>query len=105
MTTPSQRFEKSLTRDNLWIYILTLLKKREMYPYEIRDNIKKSFGFSPGNMTAYIVLRKLRSGGYVKVIKKDQGRGPERTFYKITTKGAAELKKASSVYKSLSKNF
>jgi PadR family transcriptional regulator PadR len=100
MTTPSERFENSLTKDNLWLYILTLLKETEMYPYEIRSTIKERFGFSPGNVTAYIVLKKLKSGGYVRVKKKDQGKGPERTYYVITAKGNEELRKAAGFFKS-----
>ena len=99
MTTPSERFEKSLTKDNLWLYILTLLKEGEMYPYEIRSAIKKRFGFSSGNVTAYIVLKKLKSGGYVRVKKKDRGKGPERTYYLITDKGKKELEIAGDVYR------
>ena len=92
MVKPSERLEKSITKDNLWLYILTLLKKKNLYPYEIKSSIEKSFGFSQGNVTAYIVLKKLKSGGYVKIIKKDQDRGPQRTHYKITEKGLSELK-------------
>jgi DNA-binding PadR family transcriptional regulator len=102
MASPSQRFEKSITKDNLWIYILTLLKKKELYPYEVRKAIKEQFGFFPGNVTAYIVLKKLKTGGYVKVIKKDQAKGPERTFYAITDKGLSELKKAKGIYRRMS---
>lgn len=81
-----------------------LLKKRDLYPYEIREEIKTKFGFSPGTMTAYVVLKKLESGGYVNVLKKDQGKGPERTFYKITEKGLNELNKAKELHKKIS-NF
>ena len=103
LSTPSSRFEKSLTKDNLWIYIFLLLKKRELYPYEIKKAIKKEFGFEPGKMTAYVVLKKLKLEGYVKMVKRDQvieGR-PERTFYKITEKGIAELDKAKELYKEM----
>lgn len=98
---PFERFEKSLTKDNLWIYILTLLKEKEMYPYEIRNKIKEKFRFKPGNVTAYIVLKKLEIGKYVKVSKTKKEQGPERTYYKITKKGKEELKKAAKFYRSL----
>jgi PadR family transcriptional regulator PadR len=99
MATPSQRFERSVTKDNLWIYILSLLKKREMYPYELKKSIESDFGFSPGNVTAYIVLKKLKAGGYVKTMRKDRGKGPERTFFMITQKGMGELEKAREIIK------
>jgi PadR family transcriptional regulator PadR len=103
--TPLERFQKTLTKDNLWIYILKLLQKKEMYPYEIRDKIEKEFNFKPGNVTAYIVLKKLKIGGYVKVSKTKKEQGPERTYYKITEKGKEELRKAIKFYRNQIKNL
>jgi PadR family transcriptional regulator, regulatory protein PadR len=97
MPAPSERFERSITKDNLWIYILSLLKEGDLYPYEIRGNIEKRFGFSPGNVTAYIVLKKLAAGGYVVEKRKDKDKGPQRTHYSITQKGGRELLKASVI--------
>lgn len=91
---PFERFKNSLTKDNLWIYILMLLKNKEMYAYELRENIHKNFGFKPGSVTAYFVLKHLKIGGYVKVTKKLKKIGPIRTYYKITKKGEKELKLA-----------
>lgn len=105
MTTPSERLEKSLTKDNLWLYILTLLKEGEMYPYEIRNAIKERFGFSPGNVTAYIVLKKLNSGGYVRIVRKMHEGGPERTYYRVTPKGLEELVKSASSFEVLAETF
>ena len=102
MSAPSKRFEKSLTKDNLWLYIFILLQKKELYPYEIKSAIETKFEFSPGNMTAYVVLKKLKSGGYVTVVKKEQEKGrPERTVYKITEKGIKELNKAREFHKKI----
>ncbi len=99
MKPPSERFEKSMTVDNLWIYVLRLLKRGNMYPYEMREKIKEEFGFLPGNMTAYIVLNKLKMGGFVKILKKGKAKGPERTYYTITPKGEKELEKAKKFHK------
>jgi len=95
---PSQRFETSLTRDNLWIYILTLLRKNELYAYEINGKIKQQFGFSPGNVTAYIVLQRLKADGYVRASSRRQEGGPVRHYYATTPKGQAELKKAKAIH-------
>ncbi len=106
MTSPSERFRDSITKDNLWIYILALLTERDMYPYEMRNLTKERFGFSPGNVTAYIVLKKLKSGGYVRVVRKVHEGGPERTYYSITPSGKSELSKAASFHRAqLSKVF
>ena len=98
---PSDRFKKSLTNDNLWIYILSLLKKRDMYPYEINASIKKEFGFTPGNITAYIVLKKLKIDGYVTISRREKNGGPSRTYYSITRKGKNEITRAKILVKKL----
>ena len=103
MATPSERFRKSITNDNLWIYILTLLKKEKLYGYEINEKIKKKFGFSPGNITAYIVLKRLQIDGYIKVIEKKKSGGPERRYFEITKKGRKELEKAKKFYREIGK--
>jgi len=104
MKEPSTRLLDSITKDNLWIYILSLLMKKEMYPYEIRREITKVFGFNPGVVTAYVVLYKLEKDGYVKSGEKMKIGGPERKYYKITTKGKEELKKGKIIFKKLSNN-
>jgi len=96
MRKPSQRLSDSLTKDNLWLYILSLLSKKQMYPYEIRKEIKKVFDFEPGNVTAYFVLHRLENSGYAKSGKKIRKGGPDRKYYKITEKGRQELKKGKA---------
>ena len=103
--TPSQRFEASITKDNLWIYILTLLRKKELYAYELNGKIEKEFKFSPGNVTAYIVLQRLKGEGYVKAAYRKKEGGPSRHYYNITEKGAIELKKSKSIYGKYGKFF
>ena len=105
MRTPSQRFEASLTNDNLWIYILTLLRKRELYAYELNAKIKKEFRFSPGNVTAYIVLQRLKGEGYVKATSKRQENGPVRHYCTATARGLAELRKAKAIHGKYGKYF
>ena len=95
--TPSQRFEASITRDNLWIYILTLLRRKELYAYELNSRILDTFGFSPGNVTAYIVLQRLKTGGYVRASRTAKEGGPSRHYYGVTPMGLAELKKARAI--------
>ena len=99
MREPSERLSDSITKDNLWLYILILLSKKEMYPYEIKKEIKKSFGFEPGNVTAYFVLHRLENSGYVKSGKEIKKGGPQRKYYIITQKGREELKKGKEILK------
>ena len=44
---PLARLKRKLTKEILWIYLLNLLKEREMYAYEIRKELERKFGFKP----------------------------------------------------------
>jgi DNA-binding PadR family transcriptional regulator len=93
---PFERLRKSNTIENLWIYILSLLKKRSIYGWEIPKVIEKNFGFKPGKITPYRVLYRLEKTGFVKSEIKDRKR-----IYQITQKGKEELKKAKNFYKEI----
>jgi PadR family transcriptional regulator PadR len=87
--SPSQRF----------------LKNKELYAYELNGKIKERFCFSPGDVTAYIVLQRLKGDGYVKASSKFKEGGPIRHYYSITPKGSVELKKAKAIYARYSKHL
>ncbi|MBZ9569926.1 PadR family transcriptional regulator [Patescibacteria group bacterium] len=97
---PFERLQKLNTKGNLWIYILSLLKKREIYGWEIRSLVDKKFNFKPGLITPYRVLYRLEKDGFVKSKVKER-----RRIYKITKKGKEELKKAKNFYKKLLKKI
>jgi len=97
MRKPSEKLFDSITKDNLWIYILKILLKGNYHPYVIREKIEKNFGFRPGKVTSYIVLKRLENEGYVKIVKREAISGPERIYYKITQKGKEEIKKAEDI--------
>lgn len=93
---PLQRLQKHNTKDNLWIYILSLLKKSETHAWELQSLIEKKFGFKPGRITSYRVLYRLEAGGFVKSQREER-----RRIYQITKKGERELEKAKSFYKEI----
>jgi len=82
---PLKRLEKKITIENMWIYILSLLKERPMYAYEIRKKTKERFGFNAGQVTAYVVLYKLEKSSYVEAEWKEKVR--QRKYYRITESG------------------
>lgn len=83
------RLRRSLTRGNLWLYILSKLGRGRVYAYGLRSEMEKDFGWSHGLITSYVVLYKLENEG---LITSDfEGR---RKYYRITKKGAEELRKA-----------
>jgi len=97
---PFERLRKLNTKDNLWIYILSLLKKREIYGWEIRSLVEKKFDFKTGLITPYRVLYRLEKKGFVKSKMQDR-----RRVYQITKKGKEELEKAKDFYKKILKNI
>lgn len=83
-----RRLQNKITKENLWIYILNLLKNGPLYAYEVREKIKKKFGFEPATITVYMVLYKLEKEGLV--IKEKSNEGP-RKYYSLTEKGIKAL--------------
>ncbi len=93
---PLERLKKINTRENLWIYILSLLTEREVYGWEIPKMIEERFNFKPGKITPYRVLYDLEKEGFVTSNMKKR-----RKFYKITAKGREELVRAKGFYKNI----
>jgi len=93
---PLERLQISNTKENLWIYILYLLKNREVYGWEIPAAIEREFGFKPGKITPYRVLYRLEGDGFVKSKMEDR-----RRVYQITEKGKKELKAAKKIYQEI----
>lgn len=85
---PFKRFKKSNTENNLWIYVLSLGKEKEIPNDEVRKLIFENFGFLPGNLLIKRVLFRLKQGGY---LKKEKYKG--KPAFLTTKKGTAELEK------------
>ena len=84
-----RRLRSSLTTGNMWLHILSLLKRKRLYAYTLRKEMEQYAGFSHGLIMNYLVLYKLEASGLIK--SKFAGR---RKYYSITTKGRRELEKA-----------
>ncbi|MCS7125660.1 MAG: PadR family transcriptional regulator [Aigarchaeota archaeon] len=95
-----RRFIRKITVENLWMYILSLLKEEPIYGYEIRDKIFKKFNFKPGKITCYVVLYKLEKEGLISSKEiYEKSKGAPRRYYVITDKGLKELEKAKKFLK------
>ena len=93
---PFERLVQLNTKENLWIYVLSLLRKKELYGYQIPKIIEKRFGFKPGKITPYRVLYRLESKNLVQSEIRNRKR-----IYRITKKGREELEKAKRFYKEI----
>lgn len=83
-----KRLQKKLTKENLWIYILTLLRDEPLYAYQIKEKIKERFGFEPATITCYAVLYRLEMEGLVESkTEKGASNNIVRRYYRLTEKG------------------
>ncbi len=98
--TPFERLIKSNTKENLWIYILSMLEKDSHYAWDLHSLIEKEFGFKPGNITPYRVLYRLEDQGFVKSATEER-----RRIYKITEMGKKELEKVKHFYSEIIKKI
>ena len=85
---PINRFIETVTRGNLWIYILSLGIEREIQDKEVSGLIFDKFGFLPSELLIKTILFRLKSQGYIKT-EKYKG---EKAF-STTDNGKEELRK------------
>ncbi|NYZ78843.1 PadR family transcriptional regulator [Candidatus Micrarchaeota archaeon] len=97
---PMRRLRRTLTKGNLWLYILSELKRRRVYAYGLSKDIERTFGWSHGLITSYVVLYKLEKEGLIS--SEFEGR---RKYYRITRKGTGELGKAKAYLSQLSRRL
>lgn len=94
---PMRRLKKHLTGGNLWLYILSLLKKGKRHAYVLDKEIEKEFSFKPNRIMVYMVLYKLESEGLIN--SEFEGR---RKYYNITERGIKTIKEGKKYLKELS---
>lgn len=75
----------------LEICVLTLISKKDMYGYEIVQNISKVIDVNEG--TIYPILRRLTKDEYFESYILESSEGPARKYYKITTAGKNYLER------------
>lgn len=90
--------KRKVLTENLWYFILKLIRKKPLFGFEIRDKIEKEFGFWVGNVTSYKVLYDLESAGYVSASAESY-----RKHYSMTKKGRAELRAAAEFLAAVAK--
>lgn len=86
-------FDKNLLGGSTALLVLSLLKERDMYGYEIiRELDRRSehlFQFQEG--TLYPVLHRCEGQGYLKSYQKQAENGKNRKYYAITPAGLQQL--------------
>ncbi|MGL4914576.1 MAG: PadR family transcriptional regulator [Romboutsia sp.] len=81
----------------LEICVLALISKKDMYGYEIVQNISKVIDVNEG--TIYPILRRLTKEEYFETYILESSEGPARKYYKLTTLGKENLAKLMREWK------
>lgn len=90
------RLRDTLTKGNLWLYILTALEGGAAAPAELKAAVKGRHSFAPATITFYSVLYRLSREGLVR-----KSSDAFRSTYEITPKGRTELAKGRALLSSL----
>ncbi len=83
------RLERKMTTENLWLYIVSILKDNPTYAYNIRVRIAEKYGFKPPTMTVYTVLYRLIREGLIEPVDYNGMK-----VYRVTEKGLAIYEQA-----------
>lgn len=91
-----EKLIKSTTTDNVWMYVLAVLKNENIHAYALHKEIEKKFKWAPELITSYVVLYRIEKEGLIKSEKKGRIK-----VYSITPKGIKTLKEAKKHLKSV----
>ena len=80
----------------LELCVLSLLKSKDRYGYEISDFLSKYIDIADG--TVYPILRKLKSDGLLTTYLQEESGGPPRKYYSLTALGRESYKKDRDEY-------
>lgn len=82
--------------------VLSLLKKKDCYGYEISDYLSRHIDISEG--TVYPILRKLKSDGMLTTYLQEESGGPPRKYYSLTELGREEYTSDKAEYLKFAKS-
>lgn len=97
---PLARLSESLTHGNLWLSILSLASRQDIYAYALPSLIAKKFGFTPSRIMIYLVLYKLEAEGLLS--SHDE---KKRKYYRATPLGKSCLIRGKKVLSAWSKKL
>jgi DNA-binding PadR family transcriptional regulator len=95
-----EHLRTSLTKGNLWLYILSELQLNDATPGELRCRVLDKRGFAPAAITFYSVIYRLRREGLVR-----RSSDSFRSAYAVTPKGKDEFLRAMSYLDEVRKNL
>lgn len=95
-----EHLRRSITKQNLWLYVLSILGAGPASPSDVERDVESNFGFSPAKITFYSVLYKLKREGLV-----SKTAASFRSKYAITERGEKALQEAIDTLRSTSESL
>ena len=80
----------------LELCVLSLLKKRDCYGYEISEFLSGHIDIADG--TVYPLLRKLKADGLLTTYLQEESGGPPRKYYRLTELGRENYQTGRAEY-------
>lgn len=87
----------------LELCVLSLLKKRDCYGYEISEYLSDRIDIADG--TVYPILRKLKSDGLLTTYLQEESGGPPRKYYALSDLGKKSYEKDKAEYLSFAQTI
>jgi len=98
---PIKRLRHLLTSGNLWLYLLSLIRReKRLHAYDLDQRIEKEYSFRPNKVMVYIVLYKLETEGLISSENEER-----RKYYSLTSKGTEALELAKEYFGILSRRL
>ncbi|MEM3542356.1 MAG: PadR family transcriptional regulator [Candidatus Methanomethylicia archaeon] len=95
-----ERLVRKLTKENLWLYVISVLRSKPLYGYAVKKAISEKFHFNPSTITVYAVIYKMVREGLIE--KFSEG---EITYYRVTDKGFMLFEKARKFIRDMEKSI
>jgi len=98
--------KREFLKGTVELVVLLLLKKKDMYGYEIITGLKKTSPemLSVGAGTIYPVLMRMQKAGLIKDRWVKVGVKRKRHYYHLTKKGREKLKEDCSIWDQMTKD-
>jgi PadR family transcriptional regulator PadR len=90
-----------LRKGTLELCILTALRDRRLYGYDIVKRLRGIEGLMIGEGTVYPILSRFHREGLVTTTLVESSEGPARKYYELTPRGRQELARMVGYWKSV----
>lgn len=100
-----QKWKSQIKRGTLTFIVLNELRAKELYGYELIENIKKRTTIDVAEGTLYPLMNRLKKEGLLDSKWVEQKSGIPRKYYFLTEEGKAMLTKMQAYWEELEKSI